>query len=196
MQTETTKKKIISFAMELFVANGIISVKMNDIANGLHISKRTVYKLFPHKEDLVFAGIKAFHEDNDNERDEFVREHNGDILSILYWLLNKQIDVLPKIRPVFYDDIQKYPKVQEYIEEHRRDEKAQIKAFLAEGVKQGIFRDDINYNLFMDILSVCGQAFSKEKLYFKYPLIDILNNGTLVLLRGIMTESARKKLNF
>ena len=53
--TETTyrqelKEKILITAVELFHKNGIKSVKMDDIANELKISKRTLYEIYSNKE--------------------------------------------------------------------------------------------------------------------------------------------------
>ena len=51
---EGLKEKILSTAMAAFYKNGIRAVKMNDIANALSISKRTLYELYKNKEDLLF----------------------------------------------------------------------------------------------------------------------------------------------
>ena len=47
------KEKIINKASELFLTLGFKSVTMDDIANELGISKKTIYVHFPNKTDLV-----------------------------------------------------------------------------------------------------------------------------------------------
>jgi len=56
------KEKIINRIGEIFMKFGFKSVTMDDIANELGISKKTLYKHFKNKEDLVDTVVTAFHE--------------------------------------------------------------------------------------------------------------------------------------
>ena len=47
------KERIIEQAMHMFVSQGIKSVRMDDIAQQLGVSKRTLYELFGDKEGLL-----------------------------------------------------------------------------------------------------------------------------------------------
>ena len=47
------KERIIEQAMQMFVAQGIRSVRMDDIAQQLGVSKRALYELFGDKEGLL-----------------------------------------------------------------------------------------------------------------------------------------------
>lgn len=48
------KEKILQLATTMFFQHGIRKVKMDDIANHLKISKRTLYELYQNKEDLLY----------------------------------------------------------------------------------------------------------------------------------------------
>ena len=48
------KERIIEQAMHMFVSQGIKSVRMDDIAQQLGVSKRTLYELFGDKEGLLY----------------------------------------------------------------------------------------------------------------------------------------------
>ena len=50
------KDRIISYAMPEFYKRGVKAVKMDEISQGLHVSKRTVYEIFGDKEELLLAG--------------------------------------------------------------------------------------------------------------------------------------------
>ena len=52
------KFRIIRTAMPLFKQKGIKAVRMDDIANILSISKRTLYEIYNNKEDLLLEGVK------------------------------------------------------------------------------------------------------------------------------------------
>ena len=51
------KSRIIDYAMGEFYKRGVRAVKMDEISQGLHVSKRTVYEIFGDKEELLLAGL-------------------------------------------------------------------------------------------------------------------------------------------
>ena len=53
----TQKENIIHHASKMFVEQGIKAVRMDDIAQELSISKRTLYEMFGDKEELLFQSI-------------------------------------------------------------------------------------------------------------------------------------------
>lgn len=55
------KDKIIHKATELFFKLGFKSVTMDDIANEMCISKKTIYKFFANKELLIAEGTNLLH---------------------------------------------------------------------------------------------------------------------------------------
>ena len=57
---EEQKALIVQSALSLFVRYGYSATTMNDIAAECHVSKRTLYRLFPGKTDL-FAGMVDSH---------------------------------------------------------------------------------------------------------------------------------------
>ena len=59
------KERIKIQATDLFMRYGIRSVSMDDIANNLGMSKKTIYQFYADKDELVDAVIE--HEINHNE---------------------------------------------------------------------------------------------------------------------------------
>lgn len=47
------KEKITTYSQEKFIKNGFYKITMDEIASGLSISKKTIYKFFPSKNKLV-----------------------------------------------------------------------------------------------------------------------------------------------
>lgn len=64
------KERIIEQAMQMFVTQGIKSVRMDDIAQQLGVSKRTLYELFGDKEGLLYLAMERFFESKRVERAE------------------------------------------------------------------------------------------------------------------------------
>ena len=66
----TQKERIIAQAMQMFVSQGIKSVRMDDIARQLGVSKRTLYEMFGDKESLLYLTMEYFFECKRLERRE------------------------------------------------------------------------------------------------------------------------------
>jgi len=54
------KEKIINFCREEFFKNGLKNVTMDYVAKNLKISKKTIYKLFSSKDELIMSVIDNF----------------------------------------------------------------------------------------------------------------------------------------
>ena len=65
MKRGVTKEEIIHATQELIARNGIRAVRVDEIAQTLGISKRTLYEMFTDKNDLVSACLEAMsHQQN------------------------------------------------------------------------------------------------------------------------------------
>ena len=53
MDENDSKAKILQGATELFLRYGIRSVSMDNIANHLGVSKKTIYQYFKDKDEMV-----------------------------------------------------------------------------------------------------------------------------------------------
>ena len=58
--TPPQKERIIDQAMQMFATQGIKSVRMDDIAQHLGVSKRTLYELFGDKEGLLYLAMERY----------------------------------------------------------------------------------------------------------------------------------------
>ncbi|MGV6844910.1 MAG: TetR/AcrR family transcriptional regulator [Lutibacter sp.] len=56
------KEKILKNAAKIFLKYGFKSTTMDDVAEKLAISKKTIYKYFRSKEDLVDQSVSYFHQ--------------------------------------------------------------------------------------------------------------------------------------
>ena len=56
----TEKDKILYFTHAKFITEGFYKTTMDEVASELGMSKKTIYKFFPSKEDLVMAIAKHF----------------------------------------------------------------------------------------------------------------------------------------
>ncbi|MBR3886377.1 MAG: TetR/AcrR family transcriptional regulator [Alistipes sp.] len=63
----TQKEKVVAHVAEVIHTLGVKSVRMDDVAQSLGMSKRTLYEMFGDKDDLLFESIKYITEKRPRE---------------------------------------------------------------------------------------------------------------------------------
>ena len=79
----TQREYIIERASEMFVANGIKSVRVDDIAHDLGMSKRTLYEMFGDKEELLYLCMLHFLDKQRKEVNISTKDTTATILEIV-----------------------------------------------------------------------------------------------------------------
>lgn len=82
------REHIIEKTSEMFVMHGIKSVRMDDIAQTLGVSKRTLYEMFGDKEELLYLCMSSFLEKQRMNVNEQARSAASILESILHGFLN------------------------------------------------------------------------------------------------------------
>ena len=187
------KERILETAMSAFAQYGIRAVKMDDIASGLSISKRTLYEIYGDKESLLLACVKKKHEEKLQYMTEFANNHN--VIEVVAEAYRRKVAETNRVNFLFYLDIQQYPQVMRLLEENHASLHESFMLFLSRGVKEGYFRKEVNYELISYMFDVIGESVAKNKLFMRYPLEELLNNLMLVPFRGFCTEKGLKVLS-
>lgn len=188
------KEKILNTATDCFHSQGIKSVKMDDIARRLSISKRTLYELYGNKEELLLACIKASHEKMARHIAEKVDE-GANTMEVFIELIANKIEEVNHIHPSFIVEMNKYHSVVEYIERKRQENQAHSEAFFRKGVEEGYFLPDININIVVEISNKCMEHVLSSEMYNRYPLHEIHRTITTVFVRGLCTEKGVKQID-
>ena len=183
---------ILKTAMKEFTEKGIRAVKMDDIAEILTISKRTMYEIYTTKEELIYEGVKTTRENRKAKFIEMGKEN--DLMEILLKVYHMRVEEANAINPLFYDDLVKYPRVLRYLNREKKSSRENMMEFFKRGVQEGYFRDDINYELAVHLFEAIGRYIQEERLYNKFSIKEIFRGMPLVLLRGLCTERGINKL--
>ena len=186
------RDKILDAALKAFAENGIRAVKMDDIATMLGISKRTLYELYKDKEEVVFQSITKYYKERRKDRLDYAGNHN--VMDIILYSYSQKAEESQNVCLQFYIDIQKYPRIVAYLEENHRQSRDNLRLFLLRGVKEGYFREDVNYDILPSLFDAIEQYIQKNELYRSYSLRDLFSNMLLVPLRGFCTEKGLKVL--
>jgi len=198
MSDQEIKERIEEKALDHFLQFGFSKVTMNEIAEELGMSKKTLYQHFPGKEDLLAEVVNRLHEETAAKIEalvedgglDFVRKFKGalDILSAFH----------AKMTPYFLADIEKHaPGVCKVTNDFKRDRIRDIMSRLvAEGIQKGVFRNDIDQELIVLIYAGALQLLLRPETFNRLGLsVSQLHKiiGT-VIIEGIAQPGARREL--
>jgi AcrR family transcriptional regulator len=193
---DAARQRIVEAARAHFFSHGFRSVTMDDLAEELGISKKTLYAHFPGKFDLLeavlddkFAGVEA-------TLDGVTRAHRRDFPTTLHELLAETQRELDEIKPPFVRDMrQKAPHVFKTVERRRANliERFFGKLFI-EGQRTGMVRKDVPTKLMIEILLAAVQAIVNPAKVEEFGLTPKTGFASVlkVVLEGVLTREGRK----
>ena len=117
------------------------------------------------------------------------------VIDILLEFYRLQMEELRDMNPVYYEDLQKYPRVMSFLEQVNKEHKAHSKDFFKRGVLEGYFRNDFNYELISLLGNNVMQNVMESKLYNTYSLQDIFRNVVMLFIRGLCTAKGILELD-
>lgn len=196
---EEKRNRILSEAGKLFVANGIESTKIIDIAKASGMAKGTVYEYFESKDDIVIEWMSGTFE---KFRSELLKkiERESDVVSKLKTFFEHSANAFSNIminaKVLIHDKgIEKYSrfpiadsmekavedKVVMLVIENLSKQHKLLKNIIYEGQREGHFRQDINVEVIpffmMSILPFLGMShysdFPASYLKEKFELTGI-----------------------
>jgi AcrR family transcriptional regulator len=193
---DPNRQRIVEAARVHFFSHGFRSVTMDDLAEELGISKKTLYAYFPGKFDLLeavladkFAGVEA-------TLKEVTRAHLHDFSATLRELLAGTQRELDEIKPPFVRDMrQKAPDVFKQVE-RRRGALIQryFGKFFVEGQQAGMVRKDVPAKLIIEILLAMVQSIMNPAKMEELGMMPKEGfSGILkIILEGALTSKGRK----
>jgi len=191
MIDEQKKLEIAERSTELFMKSGIKSVTMDDLARHLGMSKKTIYKFFKDKKELVRTIIMLNVAEDKKVclETEQTAENAIDQMILIAKFISSSFTAVHS--SVFYD-LQKYHKdAWDLMDEHKSVfVRSHIEKNIERGIQEGLYRSDIK----SDIIAVAyiasmdtifsGVSFSSKQ----YSVSDIFVEIIRFLIRGITNE--------
>jgi AcrR family transcriptional regulator len=187
--------KILSRSRVMFMTQGISAVTMERIAARQGISKKTLYRFFPNKNELIAAVV----EDQISEMREEILEISRtgesllDRMRAILRVVSERLAGLGEnlIRDIYY----KEPEIWERVDRFRRETVLGIiTKLLDEGRRSGFIRKDVDTRLLPTIfLNALGSILSPSQfLAMPVPPAKVFDQLIHILFGGILTAEARK----
>ena len=191
------KEDIVKRALADFMKYGFKTFTIDDLANGLGMSKKTLYEYFPSKNDLVEACLDYALEISCKNAENFV-QGEGSVIENVYRNQKKVQEVfnINSDRPIL--ELQKYyPKTYKRMEsEFAKTDALFVDKLLEKGWEEGLFRKDINvafYKIFytyVQRLRSVTDVFPEKEFPFWETIYTILE----YFFRIIVNEKGLKEL--
>lgn len=196
------KERIIQNSIELFCQNGLKNVNTDLIAQEVGISKRTLYEVFPSKEQLIKDVLLNLMETIQQEVQKLntvMDEGNADNFRLVFQHLVKVIsEVLNHFTKQIMTDLKRYyPEIWEEIRAFRViGMKEEFFKIFTYGQEKGYIRKDINVELIYFIHLFAIDNIMTPEIISELPLstTDALNSIFDIFLKGILTENYRKEV--
>ena len=204
------KEDIVKRALNDFMQYGFKTFTMDDLANKMGMSKKTLYEHFPSKQDLVDACLDYALEMSCTNVTTFI-EGEGSVIENVCRNQKKVQEVfnINSDRPIW--ELQKYyPKTYERMEgEFAKTDALFIDKLLEKGWQEGLFRKDINVNFYkvfyisVQRLRSITHTFPEREFPFWETIYTILeyffrilvNEKGLKELERVLEQERKQKIN-
>lgn len=156
------KEAILNQAKELFLKHGVKTIGMDDIAQSLQISKKTIYQYFSSKEELIKHTLDYTYEMVFGEIHKIIGKCKSPIHE--HFEIKKSVNNILGLeikKSEFMFQLKKYyPNLTiDFEKKHYFDHKKITSENLKTGIKKGLYKDNI------DIDFVCSQFFIGQRAF-------------------------------
>ncbi len=189
------KVRILKKAEEMFSQFGFSRVTMEEIAADLGMSKKTLYKFFPGKEQLLREMISSKKCDFEDYVLKLWSNNELSFVEKLKILMNYIGQNNSSFRGPLAHDLQKnFPLIWEEINESRKTHSlAKFNLLMKEGIEKGVFRNDIDQQILFLIFMNSIQGALNPEVLSQLPVTgnQVFESIVKVFLEGVFTEEGR-----
>jgi AcrR family transcriptional regulator len=191
------RQRIVEAARVHFFNHGFRSVTMDDLAEELGISKKTLYAHFPGKFDLLKAVLADKLTSVEATLKDVTRAHPHGFQATLRELLAGTRRELDEIKPPFVRDMrQKAPDIFKLVERRRAALiQRYMGKFFLDGQRLGMVRKDIPAKLIIEVLLAMVQSIMNPSKIEELGMMPKEGYAGIlkIVLEGALTTKGRKK---
>jgi AcrR family transcriptional regulator len=193
-----SRERIIGGAAELFSMYGLKAVTMDSLASHLGMSKRTIYEVFADKDELLIGVLQSMAERQNSLIKKILAESGNAILAI-FKLLEINREHFQNMSPAFQADLKKFHHdvLMKKSDKSAMPDYSSNIIIIEKGLKQKLFRKDIDPDLVNRCLFGLGRSVMDNELYpfEKFNRREVIKNSFINYLRGISTPEGIKLIN-
>lgn len=191
------QNKIVELTEEKFFRDGFYKTTMDEVAAELKMSKKTIYKFFPSKDELVTAIARHFMEglkskilpalNSDKNAIEKLAELNHILAKVSTKISTKRMDEIKRHLPKLWDEIDAFRTKMMFLN---------ITKVIDQGKAEGLFIDYPTPIIMNTLVSSVRAIVNPEFiLNNNFSISEAALYAFKVVIGGIVTEKGRKIFN-
>lgn len=171
------REVVIKRAAEMIVELGVKSLRVDDLARDLAVSKRTLYEMFGDKEELLYHSVKLLFQNEANEIQASALGVQSGIPALLE--IFDEMMARSAVRKRIMENLAKfYPELYERIMTENRDYGlAMLREKLTRLVEEGLISEIVNIDLSITMFYYTSMGLMRR-------------HGRLVLPNGVTEQDA------
>jgi len=190
MATEETRNKIAKTALQMFSLRGCRAVTMDDIAQTLHISKRTLYETYANKEELLAECLKMVH-DSINSRHIKAHSRVDEPLLVAMYMLRANANSNQKYHLLLEEAERYYPEIHDrYFKIHSEAMRKMMQQGFAYAKQHHYLREDADIDVAVDFMCDLLQQHRMTAYAEPQRHVRLINEVCFTYLRGMMNVEA------
>ncbi len=190
------RTRVVEAAGTLFLSRGFVRVTSDEIAARLGISKATLYKVFPSKEEMLRQVVRGVMTDILTGVERLIDDRSLGFVEKLAALLSELAKGLSRFEPALVRDLQRCaPGIWKEVEDFRREKILKnFKILLEDGRRQGGFRSDVDLDLLLAMFLDLVQRFVNPAAIARSGRspVETFQSVIKVFFQGILTDRGRR----
>jgi len=186
------KDKILELTEEKIFREGFYKTTMAEVAESLSMSKKTIYKYYPSKNELVEAIMRRFMQNHMAADITPILDSNANAVEKLGGLILVLSKNLPKLSEKFLNDLRKHlPLLWNEVEEFRTGIiNKNISKIIEQGKKEGLIYDYPTEIIITIILSSIRGVITPQFIFDNnFSMKQAIQTTFKILMGGILTKN-------
>ncbi|MBN8583499.1 MAG: TetR/AcrR family transcriptional regulator [Ignavibacteria bacterium] len=197
MAEVTEKEKILYFTHAKFITEGFYKTTMDEIARDLQMSKKTIYKHFDSKEELLENVCGMRMKLMEEFLDEVV-ESDEDAITKFLKIIHKQKSMSMNCSPVWFRDLEVHaPHLSREFAKVRQEKVTKIMSKLLEQGKKEKVVEHVPVDIIITALNGAIEAVTHADfvLNSKYSFHEAMRITAEIFFNGFLTELGKEKFS-
>ncbi|MBU1319621.1 MAG: TetR/AcrR family transcriptional regulator [candidate division Zixibacteria bacterium] len=189
------RTRIIEASREKFFRFGFSAITTDEIATDLGISKKTLYRHFSSKDELLHQAVFDLLADTAFQLRGILHDDETDFVEKLKMSVSLMVKTLSRFHSPFVRDVQRSsPETYTKILKFRRTKiLSQFSALFQSGIETGLLRKDMDINLLMVIFTqlIDGVVNPEVVSQLPYSTHEVFEGVMNTFLIGILSDKSR-----
>ncbi|EOZ95534.1 transcriptional regulator (TetR family) protein [Indibacter alkaliphilus LW1] len=199
------ENKILEVAYSLFLKQGYKNTTMDDIAQELAMSKKTLYKYFPGKMELLSATFDRLKTSLAIKVQTLLDNKYIPFAAKLKSLLTVVATDLAPINPDLLEDLRDHaPEIWKELQDYIRESAyLRFQKLIQEGMEKGYVASHVNISLVVFMYASAIQSLIDPKFLSQFPkemresmglkTSEIYDQAIQIIYQGILTDEAKEE---